>query len=159
MPPSGRCSRTSLQRWETPRRRRDGNATNRHPIKKNPTTTNATTMNAGSIPCPDAVRTSIPRATVISHTGIPGQMIAAGRFHAHVTSHPATSPTKNGQYVVIIPPAERVSPWLRRPIITKTRTSTASSRNAPSGDRHEERCDTGRARFFDSVDCPATTGR
>ena len=68
-----------------------------------------------------------PTAAVATHSTTPVAS-ALGARHAREPNHAHTKAKRNGAAVRRVPSASVVSPWLRRPTITKMMTHETSSR-------------------------------
>lgn len=84
-------------------------AATRQPSWNNPRNASATRMNATAVPWPETTRSSMPMATVHSHTPTPVGTTAVGRRQYLMASMPATAPVRNGHAVLaspaMLPPA------------------------------------------------------
>ena len=63
----------------------------------------ATTTKLAATPAEVALRSSIPTATVHTHTTTPVGTTAVGRRQARAASHPTPVPLRNGHAVVAMP--------------------------------------------------------
>jgi len=90
-------------------------------------TDEATTTKLAVTPAELALRNSMPKTTVHSHTIIPVGTTAVGRRQARDTNHPTTVPDRNGHVVDAMPVMSTPSWWLRRPTAQNTSTPRMSA--------------------------------
>jgi hypothetical protein len=139
--------------------------TARHPSRNTASTTLATRTNAGAVPCPVAARSSMPRATAATQTGMPCRGVSGQRpDHQRTSAHPTAAPARNGQAVRTAPTTGLASWWLVLPTAAKTTIRAASATAACHAFRTAASAGAGRGsgrrpRTARRRTCPGESGR